>query len=38
MPPFFAGSLAVNQRGDLPAFGAAPIFDAANSRTVLFDK
>jgi len=38
MPPFFTGSLSVNQRGDLAALGAAPISDAANSRTVMFDR
>jgi hypothetical protein len=35
MPPFFPGSLAVNQRGDLAALGAAPNADAANSHTVI---
>jgi hypothetical protein len=30
MPPFFSGSLAVNQRGDLAALGAAPNPDVAN--------
>ncbi len=37
MPPFFPGSLAVNQRGDLAALGAAPNCDAAKLRTVIFD-
>jgi hypothetical protein len=38
MPPFFPGSLVVNRRGDLAALGAAPNSDAANSRTVMFDR
>jgi hypothetical protein len=38
MPPFFLGSLAVNQRGDLAALGAVPSSDAANSRSVMFDR
>ena len=37
MPPFFPGSLAVNQRGDLAALGAAPNCDPAKLRTVVFD-
>lgn len=37
MPPFFPGSLALNQRGDLAALGAAPNSDPARVRTVIFD-
>ena len=37
LPPFFPGSLAVNQRGDLAALGAAPNSDPARLRTVMFD-
>ena len=37
LPPFFPGSLAVNQRGDLAALGAAPNSDPAKLRTVIFD-
>jgi hypothetical protein len=37
MPPFFPGSLAVNQRGDLAALGAAPVSDPARLRTIIFD-
>jgi hypothetical protein len=37
MPPFFPGSLAVNQRGDLAALGAAPNSDPARVRTIQFD-
>jgi len=37
MPPFFPGSLAVNQRGDLAALGAAPNCDTAKLRSVIFD-
>ena len=37
LPPFFPGSLAVNQRGDLAALGAAPNSDPARLRTVIFD-
>jgi hypothetical protein len=38
MPPFLPGSLAVNQRGNLAALVAAPNSEAANSRTVMFDR
>lgn len=37
MPPFFPGSLAVNQRGDLAALGAAPNSDSTKLRTLTFD-
>ncbi len=37
MPPFFPGSLTVNQRGDLAALGAAPESDPARMRTVVLD-
>ncbi len=37
MPPFFPGSLAVNQRGDLTALGAAPNSDPAKVRTIQYD-
>ena len=37
MPPFFSGSLAVNQRGDLAALGAAPNSDPKGVRTVTLD-
>ena len=37
MPPFFPGSLAVNQRGDLTALGAAPATNGAKLRTIIFD-
>jgi len=37
MPPFFPGSLAVNQHGDLTALGAAPDADPATVRTIRFD-
>ena len=37
MPPFFPGTLAVNQRGDLTALGAAPNADAPTVRTIRFD-
>ncbi len=37
MPPFFPGSLAVNQRGDLAALGAAPNTDSASLRTITLD-
>jgi len=34
MPPFFPGSLALNQRGDLTALGAAPNSDPSRVRTI----
>ncbi len=37
LPPFFPGSLAVNQRGDLAALGAAPHSNPDKLRMVLFD-
>ena len=37
MPPFFPGSLVVNQRGDLAALGAAPDSDPAKFRMVVLD-
>ncbi len=37
MPPFFPGSLAVNQRGDLAALGAVPSSETAKLRMVVFD-
>jgi hypothetical protein len=37
MPPFFPGTLEVNQRGDLTALGAAPDADVPTVRTVTFD-
>jgi hypothetical protein len=37
LPPFFPGSLAVNQRGDLAALGAAPNSDPIKLRTVMFE-
>jgi hypothetical protein len=37
MPPFFPGTLAVNQRGDLAALGVAPDSDSSKLRTVVFD-
>jgi hypothetical protein len=37
MPPFFPGSLALNQRGDLTALGAAPNSDPARVRTIQLD-
>jgi hypothetical protein len=37
MPPFFPGSLAVNQRGDLAALGAVPSSETAKLRMVAFD-
>ncbi len=37
MPPFFPGSLAVNQRGDLAALGAAPNSDPSRVRMITFD-
>jgi hypothetical protein len=38
MPPFFPGSLAVNQRGDLVALGAASSPDPGVARTISFDR
>ena len=37
MPPFFPGSLAINQRGDLAALGAAPNTNPVKLRTVMLD-
>lgn len=37
MPPFFPGSLDMNQRGDLTALGTAPNADEPPVRTVTFD-
>jgi len=37
MPPFFPGSVDMNQRGDLTALGTAPNADAPPLRTVTFD-
>ena len=37
MPPFFPGTLTVNQRGDLAALGTAPNSDSSKLRMVTFD-
>ena len=37
MPPFFPGSLSMNQRGDLTALGAAPNSDPVKVRTIRYD-
>ena len=37
MPPFFPGSVDMNERGDLTALGTAPNADTSPVRTVTFD-